>query len=129
MFDWPALTMHYSFRFLLAALAVWRLTHLLTQEEGPWRLLRKFRLRLGRGAWGKLASCFYCLSWWIALPFALFVGGSWWEMAVGWWALAGAAILLERATRAPFEFAVGEEEDGVLRREDTGPLDDQARRD
>ena len=118
--------MHYSFRFLLAALAVWRLTHLLTQEDGPGRLLSKFRSGLGRGAWRKLASCFYCLSWWIALPFALFVGGSWWEMAVAWWALSGAAILLERATREPFAVTAAEEEDGMLRRDKRGALDDHA---
>jgi hypothetical protein len=111
MFSNPwALTTHYSFRFLVAALAVWRLTHLLTQEDGPWEVLKKARLGLGSGMLGKLASCFYCLSIWVALPFAWFVGGSFVEMAVAWWALSGAAVLLERATRDPFELKVEDNE-------------------
>src|SRR5437016_2834288 len=35
--------MHYSFRFLLAALAVWRVTHMLVREDGPWEILVRFR--------------------------------------------------------------------------------------
>ena len=111
MFSNPwALTTHYSFRFLVAALAVWRATHLLAKEDGPWDVLRKFRRGLGDGVLGKLVSCFYCLSIWVALPFAWFVGGSLVEKAVGWWALSGAAVLLERLTREPFEFKVEDNE-------------------
>ena len=32
------------------------------------------------------------------------------EKAVGWWALSGAAVLLERLTREPFEFKVEDNE-------------------
>ena len=111
MFSNPwALTTHYGFRFLLAALAVWRVTHLVTNEDGPWDLLRKFRHGLGGGVSGKLASCFYCLSIWVALPLAWFVGGSLVEKAVVWWALSGGAVLLERLTREPFEFKVEDNE-------------------
>ena len=105
-----ALTMHYGFRFLLAALAVWRVTHLVAKEDGPWDLLRRFRRGLGEGMLGKLASCFYCLSIWVALLFAWFLGGSLVERIVGWWALSGAAVLLERVTAEPFEFKVEDNE-------------------
>jgi Protein of unknown function (DUF1360) len=124
----PALTMHYSFRFVLAALAVWRLTHLISREDGPWGLLRKFRSGVGRTGFGKLISCFYCVSVWASLPFAWFVGGSVLEMIVGWWAISGAAVLLERATREPFEFSLEENEDGLLRQDKRGADSDQPER-
>lgn len=90
--------MHYSFRFLLAALAVWRLTHFLAKEDGPWAVVRRLRRALNGRFWGELFSCFYCLSVWIAIPFAFFVPGTPTERIVVWLALSGAASLLERAT-------------------------------
>ena len=60
-------------RFVLAALAVWRLTHLLAAEDGPWDLILRARGRLGATIWGKMLDCFNCLSLWIAIPFACFV--------------------------------------------------------
>jgi hypothetical protein len=86
------------FRFLLAALATWRVTHLLANEDGPADLIFRIRRRLGSGFFGKLADCFQCLSIWVAIPAAFFVGGTAWERVVCWLALSGAACLLERAT-------------------------------
>jgi len=120
--------MHYSFKFVLASLAVWRLTHLLSKEDGPWDLLRRFRTSLGQGVWGRLFSCFYCLSVWIALPFAFFVGGSLAEKAVGWLAVSGAAILLERLMREPLEVIMPEDDHELLRRDGGTPPDYQPER-
>jgi hypothetical protein len=39
----------------------------------------------------------------MSVPLALFVGTSWIERLIGWWALSGAAVLMDRATRDPFE--------------------------
>lgn len=89
------------FRFLVAALAVWRLTHLLAREDGPWDLVARLRRRLGRSFWGRLMDCVKCLSVWVALPFAFFVGGSPLELLVVWLALSGAAILLEQQIPEP----------------------------
>ena len=89
--------MHYSFRFLLAALAVWRITHLFSKEDGPWDMMLKLRRAPG-GFLRKLLSCFYCLSVWTALPFVFFLDGTAVERTVAWLALSGAAILLERMT-------------------------------
>jgi uncharacterized protein DUF1360 len=100
---------------VLAALGVWRITHLLAEEDGPFKLvarLRKFADRplfkgteqasstrqLAAGFWGELLDCFYCLSLWVAAPFAYFLGAGWAERLVLWPALSAAAILLERAT-------------------------------
>ncbi|MBZ5653767.1 MAG: DUF1360 domain-containing protein [Acidobacteriia bacterium] len=99
--------MQYGFRLLLAALAVWRITHLVAKEEGPWRVFERWR----RVAPGQLFSCFYCLSVWVAAPFVWFTGGSLLEKFVTWWALSGAAVLLERVTEKPFELEVKEEEE------------------
>lgn len=80
------------------AAAVWRVTHLLHAEDGPWDLLVRLRRLAGTGVWGKMLDCFYCLSLWLALPFAAALGATWMERLVLWPALSGAAILLERAT-------------------------------
>ena len=57
-----------SFYWLtLGILAVWRVTHLLQAEDGPWDMVVRFRLWLADGFWGRLLDCFYCLSIWVAL--------------------------------------------------------------
>ena len=93
--------MHQSLRFLLAALAVWRVTHLLAHEDGPWDVLRRVRTGAVAIGLGRLMRCFYCLSVWIALPAGWFVGTTWLERFVAWLAASGAAILLERLTAPP----------------------------
>jgi hypothetical protein len=83
---------------ILGILGVWRITHLLHAEDGPWNLLVKLRQSLGTGLAGQVLDCFYCLSLWIAVPFAWCVGESWKERLLLWPALSGAAVLLQRAT-------------------------------
>jgi hypothetical protein len=83
--------------FAVGAAAVWRLTHLLNAEDGPWNMLTRMRKRAGNGALGKMLDCFYCLSVWVALPVAAALGTTWKERILLWPALSGAAILLERA--------------------------------
>jgi hypothetical protein len=90
-----------TFRFVLAALAVWRVTHLLASEDGPADLVFRLRARLGPGFLGKLMDCFYCLSFWVAAPFAFVVTRQLVAWLLVWIALSGAACLLERATREP----------------------------
>jgi len=87
--------------FLLGVLSVWRLTHLLFAEDGPWDLMVRMRGRAGEGFWGRLLDCFYCLSVWIALPVALAVGEEWKQRLFLWPALSGGAILLERIAFRP----------------------------
>ena len=83
---------------------------MLSREDGPWDLLRRLRLALGNGMPGKLAACFYCLSLWVALPFAWFLKGDAAETFVGWLALSGGAVMLERLTREPLELKIEEDE-------------------
>ena len=108
---------------MLGALAVWRFTHLLYVEDGPWDLLVRLRRRAAGSFWEGPLGCFYCLSLWIALPLALWIGTGWMERILLWPALSAAAIVIERAISK--EFAVPrasyyyetEEENDVLRTE------------
>jgi hypothetical protein len=80
----------------LGVLTVWRLTHLLNAEDGPWNLVFRLRQRAGTGFWAGLLDCFYCLSVWIAAPLAYVIGSTWKERLLLWPAMSAAAILLER---------------------------------
>ena len=86
-------------RFGLAALATWRLVHLVTEEDGPANAVARLRAKAGAGPAGELMDCFYCLSLWPAAPLAFVVGGRRRETPIVWLALSGAACLLERTTR------------------------------
>jgi hypothetical protein len=81
--------------FSLAALAVWRLTHLLAAEDGPADMVARMRARLGDGLLGQLTDCFGCLSIWVSAPFVPFVVRRRSDIPVCWLALSGAACLLE----------------------------------
>ena len=84
--------------FILSVLAVWRLTHLLGKEDGPFNIIFLMRKKAGAGFFGSLLDCFYCLSIWIALPFGIWIGEGWIEKIITWLAVSGAACLLEQAT-------------------------------
>ena len=75
---------------VIGILGVWRVTHLLQAEDGPWDFVVRLRGYVGTGMWGRLMDCFYCLSLWIALPFALLCGEGWTERLLLWPALSAA---------------------------------------
>lgn len=83
---------------LLAVLAVWRVTHLLVEEDGPWNLFARLRRAASAIRLQKLAGCFYCASVWIAIPFGLLLAREWRTVTTCILALSGGAILLERTT-------------------------------
>lgn len=83
---------------ILSVFAVWRLTHLLGKEDGPFDVIFLMRKKAGAGFFGSLLDCFYCLSIWIALPFGIWLGTCWTEKILCWLALSGAACLLEQLT-------------------------------
>ena len=92
------------FRFVTAALAVWRLSRLLAAEDGPWDIVVRIRCRLGSGNWGRLIDCFYCLSVWISIPFAFYVVNGVLDRFVVWLALSGAASLANQFIKEPIIF-------------------------
>lgn len=77
-------------------LATWRVTHLITAEDGPFNLVARLRQGVGDGFFGDLMDCFYCCSLWVAAPLAYWVGASGVARGVAWLALSGGAILVER---------------------------------
>lgn len=87
-----------AYWFILSTLAVWRLTHLLGKEDGPFNIIFLMRKKAGAGFFGSLLDCFYCLSIWVALPFGYWLCDHWVEKGIAWLALSGGACLLEQAT-------------------------------
>ncbi|HEY5369414.1 MAG TPA: DUF1360 domain-containing protein [Hanamia sp.] len=86
------------FYFIVLSLAIWRITHLFSKEDGPFDIIYRLRKAIGADFFGSLLDCFYCTSVWVALPFGLWEGNSWREKLLLWIALSGAACLLEKAT-------------------------------
>jgi hypothetical protein len=86
------------YRLVLGILIVWRITHLLYDEDGPFNLSLRIRGLAGEGFWGSALDCFYCLSLWSALPLAYLLGEGWKEQVLLWPALSGGAIVVERLT-------------------------------
>jgi len=113
-------------RFVLAVLATWRLTHLLAREDGPAESLARLRARLGSSLAGKLMDCFECLSIWVAAPISMLVYRKPVDRLLAWFALSGAACLLERTNQQPVviqsmpEILKGDANHGMLRSETSG---------
>ena len=117
-----------SYWLALGILSVWRVTHLLNAEDGPWDFVVRLRRRSGTGFWASLLDCFYCLSLWIAAPLAYFIGSRWFERLLLWLALSAGAILLERVVperpvASPF-YSEDQEDTNVLRQEPTATAGD-----
>ena len=86
----------------LAALAVYRAARMVTEEDGPAFVFKRIRdahtnqrssIVLG-------LRCFYCVSFWIALPVTvlLCIVGGWdiWLWPIWWFGLSGAAAKLHQ---------------------------------
>lgn len=85
-------------RVTVGILCVWRITHLVNAEEGPWRIFGRVRAAVGKGFWGQVLDCFYCLSLYVAAPLAVVLTSGWKMRLLLWPALSAGAILLERVT-------------------------------
>lgn len=84
--------------FILCCLAVWRISYFFSHEDGPFDIVIRFRKLFGNGFFGSLLDCFYCLSIWIAIPFAFLLCDRWIEGIITWLALSGAASILFRVS-------------------------------
>lgn len=118
--------------FLLGTLSVWRITHLLSAEDGPWDVVVRLRRAAGEGFIGQMLDCFYCLSIWVSAPLAIFLGKKMGERILLWPALSAGAILLERVTdhrysESPAQFIEESEDENVMslwREESSAPRKD-----
>ncbi|SOD71190.1 hypothetical protein SAMN05892883_0756 [Jatrophihabitans sp. GAS493] len=89
-----------SVGFIGAALATWRVAHLVYAEDGPGDLVIRLRRRAGNSLAGQLMDSFYSASLVAALPAALLLGENRRRRLLYWPALSAAAILLERGVSA-----------------------------
>lgn len=89
--------------FLAAVLATWRVTHLITAEDGPFNIVARLRSAAGAGFFGDLMDCFYCASLWVSAPMAFWVAHGWSTRVVAWLALSAGAILIERLIPPPVD--------------------------
>ena len=89
-------------KYAIAVIIVWRLTHLISSEDGPFDLIIKLRKLAGNTFFGKLMDCFYCLSVWIGLLCALYVTSKLDEIIILTLFYSGASILLEKLTNKNF---------------------------
>jgi len=82
--------------FALASLAVYRLSRMITDEEGPFSVFVKLRGLAKSETWiGRGLACIICMSVWIALPFALWIdyAGDW---PLTWLALSGVTVIIRK---------------------------------
>lgn len=85
--------------FILACLAVWRICHFISKEDGPMNWMWGVRQFLWDSKnWvayeiAELLSCVQCLSVWVSLPFAFICFDS--CRFLYWLSISSVAILLE----------------------------------
>ncbi len=90
--------------FIVASLAIWRLSYMIVKENGPLMIFARLRARLARtqkrsGGLFDLISCMYCVSVWIGLLGALSVSNDvieWLGYGLGFSAVT---VLIEILTR------------------------------
>jgi len=86
--------------FILFTLAIWRITHMLQTENGPFAIFGLLQSKVGKlksrnGGIKEMFFCFSCLSIWISIPFAIVMSGSMIEVVIYTLALSSSAILFE----------------------------------
>lgn len=78
---------------VVAALAVYRVSRMVAIEEGPFKLFTHIRSLAPAQTWVQRGlECPICISFWVALPAAWWLGGD----VLTWLALSGAAVLLTK---------------------------------
>lgn len=89
-------------KYLIIVVVVWRLTHLISAEDGPFDLIFKLRKLFGNSFVGKLMDCFYCLSIWIGFLCAIYIGNTTIDVLFLTLFYSGASILVEKLTNKTF---------------------------
>jgi hypothetical protein len=89
-------------KYLVIVIVVWRITHLINAEDGPFDLIIRLRRLMGNSFFGKLMDCFYCLSIWVGFFAALYAGSSLEEILILTLYYSGASLILEKLTNKNF---------------------------
>jgi hypothetical protein len=90
-----------ALRLLLAVLASWRLTRLLTREDGPGNTIARLRRALGATALGALMDCFACTGLWVSAPLACYISLRFGDWLLSWLGIAGAVLCLDSVLPQP----------------------------
>jgi hypothetical protein len=83
--------------FVIAALAVYRVSALIAIEDGPFDVMARLRGRIDptQSNWiGRGLRCVVCVSFWISIPAVWLIGGWLWPLT--WLGLAGAVSIVHR---------------------------------
>ena len=98
--------------YLILALATWRISSLLVNEDVPWQIFGRFRSlagvrydenseRIVTGFWSELIICIWCTSVWVGLILMTLWGL--WPQPTLWiavpLALSAGAILIDKVTQ------------------------------
>lgn len=100
------------FTFIVASLAIWRLSYAIVRENGPLMVFARLRARLGAhqkrsGGLFDLVSCVRCLSVWIGLVAALSVSDGFMEWLGYAFAFSAVATLIDLLlTKKPNPFPI-----------------------
>lgn len=63
------------FKFALLSFFVWRVSKMITDEEGPFEVFVRFRDRFSQGTWfGRGLRCLWCISFWLGLFIGVWLG-------------------------------------------------------
>lgn len=89
-------------KYFVIVIVVWRLTHLISSEDGPFDVIIRLRKLMGNSFFGKLMDCFYCLSIWVGFFIALYIGSSLEEILILTIYYSGASLILEKLTNKNF---------------------------
>jgi len=89
-------------KYFILVIVVWRLTHLICAEDGPFDLIIRVRRWAGASFLGKLMDCFYCLSIWVGLLGAWYETNSIKEIVLLALYYSGASLLLEKFSNKNF---------------------------
>lgn len=93
--------MHDWLTFLMAALAVYRVSRMVTDEEGPWSAFTWLRSQPAPQTWlARGLECIMCVSFWVALPAALLLillgYADTWLWPVVWMALSAVTVVIRK---------------------------------
>ena len=81
--------------FVIATLAIWRVSIVITADEGPFGMFEAMRSKIdpNQSTWlGRGLRCVGCVSVWVSLAAALLLQAS----ALEWLGLAGGALAVHR---------------------------------
>lgn len=81
---------------VIGAIAAYRVSYLITREEGPLGVFALLRERIDphQKTWvGRGLNCVLCVSFWVTLAVSIIIGVSWLE----WLAMAGLIVMWREA--------------------------------